>query len=166
MCNRISGFKSHLGIASLAGTFLVVSYAHAGALNGMDDPDRIPGQYLVGLKRDHIVSLNNTALTDAHEIKIKSEKWQAAEVAAAAEVAQIVSRLLKAHPNVKISAVLSEGKAPGFVLRASDEDARAIANDDDVAEVDAAVLLRNMISSDKPERSHNKQDAESGDPLS
>jgi hypothetical protein len=34
--------------------------------------------------------------------------------------------------------------APGFVLKASDEDAKAIADEDDVKEVDADVLLRNV----------------------
>jgi len=60
------------------------------------------------------------------------------------EVAQIVSKLVQAHPHVKISAVMSHGQAPGFVLKASDDDAKAIANEDDVKEVDADVLLRNV----------------------
>ncbi len=32
--------------------------------------------------------------------------------------------------------------SPGFVLKASDEDARAMANEADVAEVDADMLLK------------------------
>jgi hypothetical protein len=46
--------------------------------------------------------------------------------------------------HVKVSAVMSHGQAPGFVLNASDEDAKAIANEDDVKEVDADILLRNV----------------------
>ena len=144
MCTRLSGFKSYLGIASLVGTLLGVSLSHAGALNRMDDPDRVPGAFIVVLKRDHIASPRNPVLTDAHEIAAKSDKWKAAKEAADSEVAQIVSKFVQAHPDVKISAVMSRGQAPGFVLKASDEDAKAIANEDDVKEVDAAVLVRNV----------------------
>jgi len=97
----------------------------------------------VVLKREHIVSLN-PVLTDAHEMTAKSDKWKAAKEAADSEVAQIVSKLLQAHPHVKISAVMSHGQAPGLVLNASDGDAKAIANEDDVKEVDADILLRNV----------------------
>jgi hypothetical protein len=144
MGSRLSGFKSYLGVASLVGALFGVSLSHAGALNGMDDPDRVSGKWIVVLKREHIVSLRNTVLTDAHEMTAKSDKWKAAKEAADSEVAQIVSKLLQAHPHVKISAVMSHGQAPGFVLNASDEDAKAIANEDDVKEVDADVLLRNV----------------------
>jgi hypothetical protein len=140
-------------IVSLAGTLLAVSHAHAGTVNGMDDPDRVPGEFIVVLKRDHIGSLKNPALTDAHEIAIKSAKWQAAKAAADTEVAQIVGKLAKPHPHVRISAVMSRGQAPGFVLKASDEDAKAIANEDDVAEIDADIMLRNVTLSTKPEHS-------------
>jgi len=146
MCNRISGFKSHLGISSLAGTLLVVSHANAGALNGMDDPDRVPRQYIVNLKRDHVASLNNPVLTDKSELKrhIKSEQWRAADAAVDAEVAQIVSRLQKAHPNAKITTVMSH--VPCFVVEdASDEEAKAIAEDDDVAVVNVNVIRKGNI---------------------
>ena len=82
----------------------------------MDDPDRVPGEFIVVLKRDHIVSLKNPALTDAHEIAIKSAKWQVAKAAADTEVAQIVGKLAKAHPHVRISAVMSRGQAPGLCI--------------------------------------------------
>jgi hypothetical protein len=141
MGTRLSGFKSFLGIASLAGTIMGVSLSHAGALNGLDDRDRVPGMWIVVLKREHIVSLRNPALTDAREIVGRSANWQAAKAAADAEVAQMVAKLRNAHPNVKISAVMSRGQAPGFVLKASDKDAKAIADEDDVAEVDADTTI-------------------------
>jgi hypothetical protein len=53
----------------------------------------------------------------------------------------MVAKLRNAHPNVKISAVMSRGQAPGFVLKASDKDAKAIADEDDVAEVDADTTI-------------------------
>jgi len=141
----LAGLKVGLGLIALAGVLLCVSnHARAGSLNGMDDPDRVPGKYVVALKRDHILSLNNPALTDLHEIATKSEKWKKAKANADGEVAQMVFKLKAAHPNVRISAVTSDGKAPGFVLWGSDEDAKAIANEDDVAEVDADILLKNV----------------------
>jgi hypothetical protein len=36
---------------------------------------------------------------------------------------------------------MSRGQAPGFVLKASDKDAKAIADEDDVAEVDADTTI-------------------------
>jgi hypothetical protein len=146
------GFKVYLGIVAVTGCLLAASHTPAGTLNGMDDPDRVPGEYIVVLKRDHIVSLKNRALTDVHEIAAKSEKWKDARAAADAEVAQIVNRLETAYPHIRISAVMSHGQAPGFVLRASDENARAIANDDDVEEVDAGVALKNLTLSIGPDR--------------
>jgi hypothetical protein len=111
---RFAGFNAYLGIVSLAGSLLVVSHAHAGTVSGMDDPNRIPGSFVVVLKRDHIVSLKNPALTDLHEIAVKSEKWQAAKAAADSEVAQIVAKLANARPHAKILAVMSRGEAPGL----------------------------------------------------
>jgi hypothetical protein len=144
MCVRLSGFKSYLGIASLAGALFGGSLSHAGALNGMDDPNRVSGKWIVVLRSEHIVSLRNPLLSDAHEMAAQSDKWKAAKEAAVSEVAQIVSKLVQAHPHVKISAVLSHGLTPGFVLKASDEDAKAIANEEDVKEVDADILVRNV----------------------
>jgi hypothetical protein len=66
-------------------------------------------------------------LIDANEIATKSATWQAAAVDT--EVAQKVGKLGKIHPNVHISAVTSRGKATGFVLRASDDDAKAMENE-------------------------------------
>jgi subtilisin family serine protease len=145
---KLAGFDVCLWVVGLAAVLTVVSgHAHAGALNGMDDPDRVRGSFIVVLKRDHIVSLNNPVLTDAHEIATRSEKWKAAKAAADAEVAQMVGKLAKAHPQVRISAVMSRGKSPGFVLKASEEEAKALSNEDDVAEVDADVVLKNVTLS-------------------
>ena len=115
----------------------------AGALKGMHDPDRVPGTFIVMLNRDHIVALRNPALVDPHEKAVKSPKWQAATAAVNTEVAQMVRKLAKAHPHVRVSTVMSEGTSPGFVLKASDEDALAMANEPDVTEVDADMLPRN-----------------------
>jgi hypothetical protein len=150
MRTRLSGIKASLGIVSLAGTLFGVNPADAGTVIGMNDPDRVPGSFIVVLKRDHILSLKNPALTNAHEEANKSERWEAAKAAADAEVAQIVHRLATAHPHARISAVVSRGQAPGFVLKASDVDAKAIADDNDVAEVDADIMLRDVTLSNKP----------------
>ena len=40
-----------------------------------------------------------------------------------------MAKLVKTYPHVKISAVMSHGQAPGFALKASDEDAKAIADE-------------------------------------
>ena len=138
----LAGLNIHLEMVALAGVLLGASHhAHAGALNRASDPDRIPGKFIVVLKRDHIASLKNPVLTDPREIAAKSEKWKAAKAAADSEVAQIVRKLHQAHPHVEISAVMSRGRAPGFVLHASDEEAKAIADEDDVAEVDADIAV-------------------------
>jgi hypothetical protein len=144
---RLVGVNVYLGIVALAATLLGMgNHAHARTVNGIDDPDRVPGAFIVLLKRDHILSLNNPVLTSANEIATKSAKWQAAKAAVDTEVAQMVGKLAKGHPDVRISSVLSEGKAPGFVLKASDEEAKAIANEDDVAEVDVSVRIKNVTS--------------------
>jgi hypothetical protein len=66
---RLAGFSVYLEIVALAGTLLGASnHAHAGTLNGMDDPDRVPEAFKVVLKRDHILSLNNPVLTSVNEI--------------------------------------------------------------------------------------------------
>jgi hypothetical protein len=127
---------------ALAGSTCV----QAGALKGMHDPDRVPGTFIVMLNRDHIVALRNPALIDPHEKAVKSPKWQAAIAAVNTEVAQMVRKLAKSHPHVRVSTVMSEGTSPGFVLKASDEDALAIANEPDVTEVDADMLPRNRTS--------------------
>lgn len=129
-------------LAAFAGILTGMSHANAGTLKGMNDPDRVPGAFIVMLKRERIVSLKNPVLADPHEKAIRSPKWQAAAAAVNTEVAQVVRRLAKAHPHARVGAVMSEGSSPGFVLKASDEDARAMANEDDVAEVDADMLPR------------------------
>jgi hypothetical protein len=81
-------------------------------------------------------------LTDEREVASRSTNWQAAKTAADAEVAQMVAKLRKAHPHVQISAVMSHGQAPGFVLKASDQDAKAIADEDDVSGPELAPCRR------------------------
>lgn len=134
MHTKLTGLCVHLEAIALAVLFLGASnVAHAGTVNGMDDPNRVPGSFLVVLKSEHIQALKNPALSNLAD----KDNWRAAVAAADTEVAHIVTKLRKAHPNVRITAVMSHGAAPGFVLHASDDDAKAIADDDDVKEVDA-----------------------------
>ncbi len=144
MNSRADGSITHLPTSALAGALLLgtSSFVHAGTLKGMNDPNRVPGAFIVMLRRDHIVALGNPVLIDPHEKSIKSPKWQAATAAVDTEVAQMVRKLAKAHPHARVAAIMSEGMSPGFVLKASDEDARAMANEADVAEVDADMLLK------------------------
>ena len=129
---------------------LGMTVVQAGTLNGMDDPDRVPGSFIVVLKIDHIVSLKNSVLSNAQETAVKSEKWRVAIAAADREISQIVNRLVQAHPLIQVSAVLSTGQSPGFAMKASDADAKAISDDVDVKEVDADVLLKDVTSRTKP----------------
>jgi hypothetical protein len=142
MHKRSRSCKAHLLAAIMGALAGIAQDAQAGTLKGMNDPDRIPGAFIVMLRRDRIVSLKNPVLADPHEKAVNSPKWQAAAAAVNTEVAQVVRKLAKAHPHVRIGAVMSEGTSPGFVLKASDEDARAMANEEDVAEVDADMLPR------------------------
>src|ERR1700744_1281611 len=87
-------------MAALFGIFLCCNLTQAGAVKGMTDPHRVPGAFIVMLKRERILSLGNPVLIDPHERAIKSPKWQAATAAVSTEVAQVVRRLAKAHPHV------------------------------------------------------------------
>jgi hypothetical protein len=154
MRNGIAQFRAYKQVIGLTGYICIVTNAAAGTINGIDDPNRVPGRFIVVLKRDHIISLRNPVLTDAREAAGSSENWLAAKAAADAEVAQMVANLKKSHPKVKISAVMSQGQLPRFVLKASDEDAKAIADEDDVAEVDADSSrgsIKNVTSRDHSE---------------
>jgi hypothetical protein len=53
-----------------------------------------------------------------------------------AEIAQIVIRLGEAHPHVQISSVTGRNN-PSFLLRGSDEEARAMADEADVESVES-----------------------------
>jgi len=143
----LRGLNVRLGTGMLLG----VALAHAGTIDGLDDPGRTPSVFIVVLKLDPDASLKNLALTDAQEVSAKSDKWRVAKAAADRAVTKIVDRLVQAHPQVKISAVLSSGQTPGFVMKASDADAEAIANEDDVAEVDTDSVLQNVTSANTPE---------------
>jgi hypothetical protein len=168
MRTRLAGSNVYLWVIALAGSFLAETSIYAGTLNGMGDPARIPGKFIVVLKRDHIASLRNPMLTDEREIASRSTNWQAAKTAADAEVAQMVAKLRKAHPHVQISAVMSHGQAPGFVLKASDQDAKAIADEDDVSEVDAdspSDAVKNVTATTGPAARNRIPAVESGDPV-
>jgi hypothetical protein len=91
---KVHGYQV-IGIQIFSGNRLTcwnyhgVSLSHAGALNGLDDPDRVPGMWIVVLKREHIVSLRNPALTDAREIVGRSANWQATKAAADPQLTQL-----------------------------------------------------------------------------
>ena len=65
-----------------------------------------------------------------------------------AEIAQIVTNLAKAHPHVQISSVTGRNN-PGFVLRGSDDEARAMADEADIESVEslgaADEVIQNVI---------------------
>jgi len=61
-----------------------------------------------------------------------------------AEIAQIVTRLAKAHPQVQISSVTGK-KNPSFLLRGSDEEARAMAGEADVESVESLGAADELI---------------------
>jgi hypothetical protein len=52
-----------------------------------------------------------------------------------AEGAQIVTKLAKAHPHVQMSSVTGRNN-PSFLLRGSDEEARAMADEADIESVE------------------------------
>lgn len=144
MRNRLSRLNLYLWLFGLAGSLLGVTHnIYAGALNGIDDPDRVPGEFMVVLKRERIVSLKNPVLSDRHERAVRSPQWQAARAAVATELAQFVDKLTKAHPHIRISASSAPEAVQTLTMKASDEDAKAVAGEPDVAEVDANMVLRN-----------------------
>jgi len=53
-----------------------------------------------------------------------------------AEIAQIVTKLAKAHPHVRFSSVTGRNN-PSFLLRGSDEEARAMADEADIESVES-----------------------------
>jgi hypothetical protein len=105
--------------------------ASAGTVRGMDEPHRVPWAFRVELKRERIVSFKRLEHIDSQEINTHSARWLAAMATIDAEIAQIVTKLAKAHPHVQISSV-SGRNDPGFLLRGSDEEARAMADEADI----------------------------------
>ena len=116
--------------------FLSGAIANAGTVSGMDEPHRVPWAFRVELKRERIMSSKKLDHIGSEDIKTHSAKWLAAMATIDAEIAQIVTRLTKAHPHVQISSVTG-GNDPSFLLRGSDEQARAMADESDVDSVES-----------------------------
>jgi hypothetical protein len=110
--------------------------ANAGTVRGMDGPHSVPWAFRVELKRERIISFKRLEHIGPQEINTHSAKWLAAMAAIDAEIAQIVTKLAKAHPRVQISSV-SGRNDPGFLLRGSDEEARAMADEADIESVES-----------------------------
>jgi hypothetical protein len=110
--------------------------ANAGTVRGMDGPHSVPWAFRVELKRERIISFKSLEHIGQEEINTHSAKWLAAMASIDAEIAQMVIRLAKAHPHVQISSVTGRNN-PSFLLRGSDEDARAMAGEADVESVES-----------------------------
>jgi hypothetical protein len=132
--------------------FLTMSYAAQTIpkdVNSSDEQNRNSlFAYRVELKRDHIASLNKLSLLDRQDIKSHSAKWLAAMAAIDAEIAKIVARLGHAHPHVQISSVTGR-KSPSFIMRGSDEESKAMANEAAVESIEnlgpANELIENIF---------------------
>src|SRR6202051_2484297 len=100
MCNR----RVDLIFAVLALPLLFSgAITNAGTVRGMDGLHRVPWAFRVELKRERIISFKRLEHIDPLEINTQSAKWLAAMATIDAEIAQIVTRLAKAHPHVQIS---------------------------------------------------------------
>ena len=107
-------------------------------------PHRVPWAFRVELKRERIISFKRLDHIDPQEINTHSAKWLVAMAAIDAEIAKIVAKLAKAHPHVQISSV-SGRNDPGFLLRGSDEEARAMADEADVESVESLGAADELI---------------------
>jgi hypothetical protein len=116
--------------------FLSGAIANAGTVRGMDGPHSVPWAFRVELKRERIISFKKLKHIDSQEINTHSAKWLAAMATIDAEIALIVIKLAKAHPHVQISSVTGRNN-PSFLLRGSDEEARAMADEADVESVES-----------------------------
>lgn len=116
--------------------FVSGAVANAGTVRGMDGPHSVPWAFRVELKRERIISFKRLEHIGQEEINIHSAKWLTAMASIDAEIAQMVIRLAKAHPHVRISSVTGRNN-PSFLLRGSDEDARAMADEADVESVES-----------------------------
>jgi hypothetical protein len=144
MGNRVCGVLAYIGMITVVGILLGASInARAGALNGLDHPDRVPGQFIVTLKREHLVSLKELALIDRNERTGRTEKWKNATAAVDSEVASRAAQLMTLHRGRLSYPVVGASLIPMFTIEASDEEARAISNESDVERVDALILIRN-----------------------
>jgi hypothetical protein len=118
--------------------------AIAGALYGLDDPDRVPGEFLVTLKRPFVASLANPILSDLNE-STRSPKWRVARDAVNIEVGSMAAKLLATHHGQLTYNVAGAAVVPFFTIQASDDDAKAIANEPEVERVDASIYIRNTL---------------------
>jgi hypothetical protein len=130
-------------------TMLYTAQASAKDVNSTDEKNRnVLFAYRVELKRDHIASVKKLSLLDRQDIKYHSAKWLAAMAAIDAEIAKIVARLGQAHPHVQISSVTGR-KNPSFIMRGSDEESKAMANEAAVESIEslgpANELIENMF---------------------
>ena len=101
----------------LVGILLSLSNrVHAGTLYGLDDPDRIPGEFMVRLKRERVVSLEEPMLADHLERATRSLKWQAANLAVDAEVAQRAAKLVTTHRARLSFPVMGASLIPNFTI--------------------------------------------------
>ena len=148
MGNRFGGFPVYSVPAALIGTLLGVSnVARTGTVIGIENPHRVRGEFIVDLKREHILSLNNPALTGGPK-NVASPEWQAARAAVSAEIRQIVEKLTKAHPHVRISWSSTPEVVQTLNMKASDKDARSVADEPEVERVeslDGDTVIRNTI---------------------
>lgn len=146
MGNRLGGFFVYSVPAALIGALLGVSnVARTGTVIGIDNPHRVRGEFIVELKREHILSLNNPTLT-AGPKNLDSPQWHAARAAVAAEIAQIVDKLTRAHPHVRISWSSTPEVVQTLNMKASDKDARSVADEPEVERVeslDGDTVIRN-----------------------
>jgi hypothetical protein len=124
--------------------FLSGGVANAGTVSGMDGPHRVPWAFRVELKRERIISFKKLEHIGPENIKAHSAKWLAAMATIDAEIAKIVTRLAKAHPHVQISSVTGRNN-PSFVLRGSDEEANAMADEADVESVESLGAADELI---------------------
>jgi hypothetical protein len=118
--------------------------AIAGALYGLDDPDRVPREFLVTLKRPFVASLANPILSDLNE-STRSSKWRVARDAVNIEVGSMAAKLLATHHGQLTYNVAGASVVPFITIQASDDDAIAIANEPEVERVDASIYIRNTL---------------------
>jgi hypothetical protein len=110
----------------------------------MDGPHSVPWAFRVELKRERIISFKRLEHIGPEEINTHSAKWLAAIATIDSEIAYMVTRLAKAHPHVQISSVTGRNN-PSFLLRGSDEEARAMADEADVESVESLGAADELI---------------------
>jgi hypothetical protein len=109
----------------------VETIARGGTLRPVDEHHDVPWAFRVDLKREQLSSLRKLEQIDPKGVKAHSPEWLAVMAAMDAEIARVVAKLAKAHPHVRVSSVTGR-KNPGFILRGSDKDARAMAAEPNV----------------------------------